>query len=60
MMANFSTAYCQLPHNHVNDPVIAGLTVRSYLGDIAIALANKMIGQAAMKTTMAKATSSDK
>jgi len=30
-----------------------------YLGDAAIALANKIIGQAAMNTIMLKATSSD-
>jgi hypothetical protein len=31
-----------------------------YLGDAAIALANKMIGQAARNTIVAKATSSDR
>ena len=39
-------------HNH--------WSVCVYLGDAAIALASKMIGQAAMNTIMPKATSSDR
>ena len=41
-----------LKHDH--------LRVCAHLGATAIALANKMIGQTAIETTMPKATSSDK